>query len=309
MLALRADRGGGRVPQAVGVRGYVPRLRVPLPHRCERAGNSDRHSGLRLPPSPLPKGSRVGSSVHAAGWQRGWTAWRASGVGWTARVDRNRKPAGPPQPTPSLRPDQPDLRHLPMLSACPSYPSRCPSLLSGWQGDGFRCEDVDECALGLSACDQLCVNTPGSYRCACKAGFTLVSAARTAGVCGTGPENRLFAGQPVFGCLPERFLLTVRPRVAAPLSMVETAAPASAYPAGWGAHRCQRGSRCCWPQVRASPRDGQRHTLPSFAACCFSAHAAPSLAAPKSVLRPLSTPVRPPALRERRPSSLLPPLP
>ena len=48
------------------------------------------------------------------------------------------------------------------------YVCRCPE---GWQGDGFKCEDIDECALGLHNCEQICINTPGSFRCDCKAGY------------------------------------------------------------------------------------------------------------------------------------------
>lgn len=46
---------------------------------------------------------------------------------------------------------------------------------AGWQGDGKACEDIDECALKIDGCDQVCVNTPGSYRCDCHSGYTLVS--------------------------------------------------------------------------------------------------------------------------------------
>ena len=33
--------------------------------------------------------------------------------------------------------------------------------------------DQDECGAGISCCDQMCVNTAGSYMCGCRAGFTL----------------------------------------------------------------------------------------------------------------------------------------
>ena len=33
--------------------------------------------------------------------------------------------------------------------------------------------DVDECEQGTSACDSLCQNTIGSYRCACLSGYVL----------------------------------------------------------------------------------------------------------------------------------------
>ena len=33
--------------------------------------------------------------------------------------------------------------------------------------------DIDECALGTHGCDQTCTNTPGSYTCSCRSGYTL----------------------------------------------------------------------------------------------------------------------------------------
>ena len=33
------------------------------------------------------------------------------------------------------------------------------------------CEDRDECAEENGGCQQLCVNTPGSYHCSCEHGF------------------------------------------------------------------------------------------------------------------------------------------
>ena len=33
--------------------------------------------------------------------------------------------------------------------------------------------DDDECLLGTSNCSQLCDNTPGSFNCLCRAGFSL----------------------------------------------------------------------------------------------------------------------------------------
>ena len=35
--------------------------------------------------------------------------------------------------------------------------------------------DVDECKLGISRCQQQCINTEGSYRCDCRSGFQLNS--------------------------------------------------------------------------------------------------------------------------------------
>ncbi|XP_001641718.3 pro-epidermal growth factor isoform X2 [Nematostella vectensis] len=43
----------------------------------------------------------------------------------------------------------------------------------GFTGNGINCTDIDECASANScSADQICVNTVGSYACACHAGFT-----------------------------------------------------------------------------------------------------------------------------------------
>lgn len=55
----------------------------------------------------------------------------------------------------------------------------CPA---GFQGSGFVCKDIDECAMTTSSdaqhadflCDHNCVNTVGSYYCTCEPGFRLV---------------------------------------------------------------------------------------------------------------------------------------
>ncbi|CAL1534449.1 unnamed protein product, partial [Lymnaea stagnalis] len=39
--------------------------------------------------------------------------------------------------------------------------------------DNKTCEDIDECQLGLAACQHTCVNTVGSYNCRCHNGFVL----------------------------------------------------------------------------------------------------------------------------------------
>ena len=43
----------------------------------------------------------------------------------------------------------------------------------GWQGDGFHCTDIDECANDtICGVNQLCRNVPGNYSCSCKEGWT-----------------------------------------------------------------------------------------------------------------------------------------
>ncbi|MEO0323183.1 MAG: trypsin-like serine protease [Myxococcota bacterium] len=42
---------------------------------------------------------------------------------------------------------------------------------AGYQGDGYTCEDVDECARDACSPDAFCTNTPGSFECECAPGF------------------------------------------------------------------------------------------------------------------------------------------
>ena len=51
-----------------------------------------------------------------------------------------------------------------------SYRCEC---LAGFVGDGFECDDIDECQLNEPKCSEhsKCVNLPGSYRCDCLEGF------------------------------------------------------------------------------------------------------------------------------------------
>ncbi|NWS75548.1 EGFL7 protein, partial [Crotophaga sulcirostris] len=54
-----------------------------------------------------------------------------------------------------------------------TFPGRC-ACSPGWMGPACQ-TDVDECAGRSHGCGQLCINTAGSYRCACRDGFSLAA--------------------------------------------------------------------------------------------------------------------------------------
>ncbi|XP_068770620.1 epidermal growth factor-like protein 7 isoform X2 [Struthio camelus] len=71
----------------------------------------------------------------------------------------------------------------PAASCCPGW-SRASS-------HALSCnKDVDECARRSHGCSQLCINTAGSYRCACHAGFSLAADARACRPAALAPEPR-----------------------------------------------------------------------------------------------------------------------
>ena len=50
------------------------------------------------------------------------------------------------------------------------------SCKEGWQGNGFVCEDVDECSDDPQICSRqhegsICINNEGSFDCGCPAGY------------------------------------------------------------------------------------------------------------------------------------------
>ncbi|XP_066419005.1 epidermal growth factor-like protein 7 isoform X1 [Molothrus aeneus] len=57
-----------------------------------------------------------------------------------------------------------------------AFPGRC-SCPPGWTGRACQ-TDVDECASQSHGCSQLCINTAGSFHCACRDGFSLAADAR-----------------------------------------------------------------------------------------------------------------------------------
>ncbi|XP_066270856.1 von Willebrand factor D and EGF domain-containing protein-like [Branchiostoma lanceolatum] len=49
---------------------------------------------------------------------------------------------------------------------------RCPP---GYVGDGYQCDDIDECANDTHGCLHVCKNQPGTYECTCTDGFLLIA--------------------------------------------------------------------------------------------------------------------------------------
>ncbi len=50
----------------------------------------------------------------------------------------------------------------------------------------FVCADIDECST-TNNCQQLCTNTPGSYTCSCRTGYTLYQGRACRGIYTTDP--------------------------------------------------------------------------------------------------------------------------
>ncbi|XP_035689594.1 von Willebrand factor D and EGF domain-containing protein-like [Branchiostoma floridae] len=49
---------------------------------------------------------------------------------------------------------------------------RCPE---GYVGNGYQCEDINECDTDTHGCLHVCNNLPGTYECACTDGFLLIA--------------------------------------------------------------------------------------------------------------------------------------
>ncbi|NXJ81546.1 EGFL7 protein, partial [Trogon melanurus] len=77
-----------------------------------------------------------------------------------------------------------------------TFPGRC-ACPPGWMGQACQ-TDVDECADQSHGCAQLCVNTAGSYRCACRDGFSLADDDKACQPLVLAPEPETFsqAGPP-----------------------------------------------------------------------------------------------------------------
>ena len=57
---------------------------------------------------------------------------------------------------------------------------KCGSCPQGYTGDGQFCSDFDECANSTTHnCQQVCVNTVGSYSCSCHSGYEFNSDGKT----------------------------------------------------------------------------------------------------------------------------------
>ncbi|KAK2160167.1 hypothetical protein NP493_1662g00004 [Ridgeia piscesae] len=62
-----------------------------------------------------------------------------------------------------------------------SGPNRC-QCRKGWTGKQCQ-KDIDECARKTDGCQQICINTKGSFNCACADGFTVNGDRKTCKLC------------------------------------------------------------------------------------------------------------------------------
>lgn len=97
---------------------------------------------------------------------------------------------------------------------CPTTCASTDDCSTGFACDGRgQCVDVDECQLGVCPAGTLCTNSRGSYRCACAAGYELMTVdggascvdideCLSAGVCGENARCANGLGTYACGCLP-----------------------------------------------------------------------------------------------------------
>ncbi|XP_005933024.1 cartilage matrix protein-like isoform X1 [Haplochromis burtoni] len=71
------------------------------------------------------------------------------------------------------------------------------------------CEDLvsDLCATGDHDCEQVCISTPGSYKCACREGFTLMDNGRSCSACSNSATDVVFLIDGSKSVRPENFEL------------------------------------------------------------------------------------------------------
>ncbi|XP_075305656.1 cartilage matrix protein isoform X1 [Odontesthes bonariensis] len=72
---------------------------------------------------------------------------------------------------------------------------------------GKRAEVSDLCATGDHDCEQVCISSPGSYKCACKDGFTLMDDGRSCSACSNAATDVVFLIDGSKSVRPENFEL------------------------------------------------------------------------------------------------------
>ncbi|XP_063054021.1 nidogen-1-like [Engraulis encrasicolus] len=160
------------------------------------------------------------------------------------------------------------------------------SCLTGYQGDGRTCRDIDECQPGRCHADAICYNTQGSFTCQCRPGFygdgfhCTPDSQREKTACEQHRERALAASANTGG------YFFFRPRPAAVGQFVPTCDPYGAYEP----MQCHSSTGQCWCVDREGQEIVGTRTGPSNKPSCIDQGVIPTPVGPtpRPDVRPLT---------------------